>query len=325
MYDHGVIVGKFYPPHAGHDHLIRTACAQVRKLSVLVCSRDDQTIPGELRGAWLREIHPDVEVLVIPDDLPDDDSAAWAENTIRWLGRRPDAAFTSEDYGDAFAHHLGCDHVLVDKDRSTVPCSGSAVRFDPYAMWPFLAPCVRAYFAKRVVVLGAESTGTTTLAMALAEHYDTTWVPEYGREYSIAKMDCGDVEWHTSEFVQIAEEQSRREDLAARDANRLLICDTDAFTTCLWHERYIGYWSPEVAKVADRRHPDLYLLTDVDIPFVQDGYRDGEHIRDDMHKRFLEELQVAGTPFAVLSGSHDNRLDAATRLTDRLLAPYCAP
>src|SRR5215217_5704046 len=95
----GLIVGKFYPPHRGHKYLIDSARAQVEELSVIVCRKDGEVPAGELRAAWLREIHPDVRVLLIDDTLDADDSRLWAENSIRWLGHAPDLVFTSEDYG----------------------------------------------------------------------------------------------------------------------------------------------------------------------------------------------------------------------------------
>ena len=316
----GVVIGKFYPPHGGHTYLIDTAKAQVGRLTVIVCARADQTIPGELRAAWLREIHPDVRVLLIDDIYPEDDSRLWAENTIRWLGSAPDLVFTSEDYGDAYARHMGSRHVLVDKARRIVPCSGTAIRRDPLVYWDFLEPPVRAYFAKRVCVVGAESSGTTTMAQALAERYRTVWVPEYGRAYWLAKQGRPDKDtWRTEEFVHIATEQCRREDTAARSANRLLVCDTDAFATGIWHRRYLGRRSPEVEAIAAGRHYDLYLLTDVDIPFVQDGTRDGEHIRRWMHELFVSELRATGRPYILLSGTHEERLTTAVMAIEALL------
>ncbi|MBV9864559.1 MAG: AAA family ATPase [Abitibacteriaceae bacterium] len=318
----GVIVGKFYPPHRGHKHLIDTAASQVEELTVIVCDHPSQTIPGELRRQWLREIHPNARVLVIDDRYDENDSAVWAKNTIGWLGYVPDVVFTSEDYGTPFAACMGCRHVQVDKARVTVPCSGTMIRQRPLANWQFLEPPVRAYFAKRVCVVGAESTGTTTMAQALAKHYDTIWVPEYGREYweeKIRHYDMNKVPWQSEEFTYIAEEQCRREDEAARQANRVLICDTNAWATRLWHERYLHYRSPEVEAVAAQQHYDLYLLTDVDIPFVQDGTRDGEHIRLAMHHQFEKELQEQSTPYALLSGPHEQRLQVAIKLIDALL------
>jgi NadR type nicotinamide-nucleotide adenylyltransferase len=186
------------------------------------------------------------------------------------------------------------------------------VRADPLACWEYLAPCVRAYFCKRVCVVGAESSGTTTLAAALAAHYNTVWVPEYGRAYYEAKMRRPDAgAWRSEEFVHIAREQCRRENEAARQANRLLVCDTDAFATTVWHERYVGTPSHAVAAVSAGCRPDLYVLTDVDIPFVQDGTRDGEHLRRWMHDRFIAELTGQRRPYIVVSGAPEARLHTA--------------
>ena len=125
--------------------------------------------------------------------------------------------------------------------------------------WEHLEPCVRAHFARRVSVVGAESTGTTTLARDLAEHYQTVWVPEYGREYcenlQSAGLDLWTYQWRSPEFTEIARKQQELEDALARQANRILICDTDVLATGIWHERYLGSVSPEVDMIAaSHRH-----------------------------------------------------------------------
>jgi HTH-type transcriptional regulator, transcriptional repressor of NAD biosynthesis genes len=320
----GLVIGKFWPPHAGHLQLIERALAECARVTVVVCERPDQTPPpAAQRAAWLRELCPGAEVLVVPDIGYDDDSARWATYTREFLGRAPDVVFTSESYGDAYAHFLGARHVSVDPGRTAALVSGTAVRCDPLRNWRYLPPPVRAFYAVRVSTIGAESTGTTTLATDLAASLGTTWVPEYGREYSIEKADGGDDSWTSDEFAVIAAEQARREDLAARTCEHVLVCDTDAFATSVWHERYIGERSPIVERIAEeRRQPgteiDLYLLTDIDIPFVQDGYRDGEHIREWMHRRFVERLTETGRPFLVVSGTPAERLAVATA-TVRLL------
>lgn len=325
------MIGKFLPPHRGHKHLIDTARAHVDRLGVIVCDKPEMRPEGALRAAWLREIHPNAEVILIDDRLPADDSQLWAENTRLILGKSPDVVFTSEDYGEPYAGFLGCDHVLVDRERVTVPCSGTLVRSSPLDNLEFLEPCVRAHYVKRVAIMGAESTGTTTLARSLAEGYGTTWVEEYGREYWIEKLRASPtfeedplgegLTWTEDEFVHIAEEQGRREDLAARTANRVLFCDTDPFATSLWFERYLGHRSARVEAVSAARHYDLTILTGAEIPFVQDGWRDGESIRLQMHRRFVERLEEEGRPYALLEGSPDTRLAEAKRLVDRLIAP----
>ncbi len=320
----GLIVGKFYPPHRGHKYLIETARGQVDELTVIVCGKSAEVPAGELRAAWLREIHPDVRVLLIDDTLDPHDSQLWAEHSVRWLGHTPDVVFTSEDYGAQFARCLGCAHVQVDQARTVVPISATMVRAAPLRCWEFLEPPVRGYYAKRVCLVGAESTGKTTLAQMLAEHFHTVWVPEYGREYSEQKLTAtGRYDWWSEEFAHIARTQCEREDAAARRANLVLLCDTDAFATGIWHRRYMGARAPEVeAIVAAHRHPDLYLLTDINTPFVQDGTRDGELIRVWMHETFVAELTAQARPFHLLAGTLPARFAAAVKYVDELL---CAP
>lgn len=319
----GFIVGKFYPPHRGHKHLIESARRQVDHLVVLVAAHPSQRISGAQRVAWLRAIHPDCDVRWVPDTLPDE-SQAWADFTVNYLGRAPDVVFTSEDYGEPYARAMGCRHVSVDRDRTTVPISATAIRRAPLDQLEFLEPCVRAWFVRRVVLLGAESTGKTTLAERLARHFGTAWVPEYGRAHWEQKLAGRSIDdpppaWSPDEFLHIAQEQQRREDQAARTANRVLICDTNAFATGTWHERYQRTRDPRVDEVGSRDRAHLYLLTAPDVPFVQDGFRDGELIRDWMHSRFLEQLQAGPVTFHELRGSYSARVAEAVRRVDELL------
>lgn len=321
----GVVIGKFLPPHRGHHFLIDTALSRCVVVVVIICEKPDDPIPGHYRQAWLQEMHPSADVRLIDDRYDENDSRVWAENTIRWLGRAPDAVFTSEHYGDAYAAHMGCRHVMVDQPRQAVPCSGTAVRNDPFAQWEHLSPPVRGWYAKRIVVVGAESTGTTTLAEALAEHFNTSWVAEFGREYSFVKQARGETEWWSEEFLEIAKEQTRRENLAAREANRLLICDTNAFATTLWHRRYLGFDFTPLDELARFCRADLYVLTGDEIPFVQDGLRDGESIRHEMHRWFEEALGKQAAPWISVRGTLAERLTQAIAACSRAAATKRKP
>ena len=315
----GLVIGKFYPPHRGHRYLIDTAAAQVDHLIVLACEKPGQSMSGAQRVRWLRELHPEVDVRIIPDIGHDDDSKIWADYTQQFLGFAPDVVFTSEKYGPTYASFMGSRHVMVDLARATVPISATKVRNNPWAYWQFLEPCVRSYLAKRICVLGAESTGTTTQAQALADTYHTVWVPEYGRTYSEEKYRSNSrPTWTSDEFVYIAKEQQRQENEAARRANRLLICDTNAFATGIWHERYMGYRSELVEHIGTERQPDIYLLTDDTIPFVQDGVRDGEHLRHWMHGLFQQRLNEQSVPWQLITGDRSKRLRQAQQVIDRL-------
>ena len=314
----GVVVGKFLPPHRGHRFLIETALSQCERVVVILCGKPLDPIPPEVRAAWLRELVPQAEVMLIDDRYDENDSRVWAENTIGWLGCRPHAVFTSEDYGERYAGLMGARHVMVDRARLAVPCSGTAVRKDPFAMWNFIDPPLREWFAKRVVVVGAESTGTTTLTMDLAAALETEWVAEYGREYSVLKQERGETDWHSEEFMEIAREQSRREDAAARRANRILVCDTNSFATVQWHRRYMGTRLAELESFAAGCRADVYLLTGDEIPFVQDGLRDGEHLRHEMHLWFGEALAAQPKPWFLLRGSREARVNRALEILEEL-------
>ena len=125
--------------------------------------------------------------------------------------------------------------------------------------------------------------------------------------------------WHTPEFVAIARRQNELEDLAARLGGPVLVCDTDAFATGIWHERYLGAADRSVDALA-RRHP-LYLLTHHDgVPFEQDGIRDGEAIRAWMTGRFEAALAGSGRRTVVLRGPLEQRVADGLDAIDQLLA-----
>lgn len=315
----GLIVGKFYPLHAGHQHLIRVALEQVRELVVVVGDHPRETIPAEVRIGWLRELFPTVRVERVVDEWGPD-SEAWGRVCVECFGGF-DLVFTSEEYGPGFAEALGCRHVAVDPPRQLFPVSGTQVREDPWSFWHFLSPPVRSWFCRRIVLVGAESTGKTTLARRLAEHFETLWVPEYGRRYCEEFIARGEVleahRWTSAEFEKIAATQRQWEETARRSGPSFIFCDTDAFATAVWHERYVGH--PHPGLLAFNEPPALYLLSGADAPFIQDGLRDGEQQRAWMDARFEALLQERGWKYRRLSGSWEERWEQARKAVNGLL------
>jgi HTH-type transcriptional regulator, transcriptional repressor of NAD biosynthesis genes len=324
-FNRSLIIGKFLPLHKGHQYLIETALKQSKHVTLILCQNDHKyTIDPEIRVGWIRELYPQLNVIVYHHgDALDSTSTAisstWAKLAVKILGFVPDAVFSSEIYGQTFAKCMGSTHVMVDIDRQKYPISGTQIRSNPYQYWQFLSEPVRAYYTKRIVCLGAESTGTTTLSIALAKHYHTPWVPEYGRTYSEGRLTATDqTDWTSDEFTHIAQVQNSLENALARKSKNLLICDTDAFATRLWHERYLGYFSKELDKIVNTGNKALYILTGDEIPFVQDGTRDGEHIRHQMHQRFIEELDKYHLPYIIVTGSRQKRRRDAIAAIDKL-------
>ena len=324
-YTHGLVIGKFYPLHAGHLNLVRAALARCDRVTVEVLTASVESVPGEVRAGWIRSEFPQAHVVCGVDDSPVDytSASAWAAHmdVMRGLLDAPvDAVFTSDSYGGELAARFGAAWEQVDPGRTLAAVSSTLVRADPAGFWWALPRAVRAWFALRVVV-GAESTGTTTLAAALAAHFGTVWVPEFGREWTELRPGGPTAGWSSSEFDLIAREQGRTEDAAAeRVPVPLLVCDTDALTTALFHERYLGSPSASVRALAASRVPDLYLLTGDEIPFVQDGQRDGEHVRHAMADRFRQELADQPAAWVEVRGTRSERLEAAATAVDALLA-----
>lgn len=306
----GVVIGKFYPPHLGHNYLIDTALKNCKDVDVLVVDNPAYQIPATLRAHWLRQHHPTAHVHIIPDISDDDNSVAWAAHTINFLGRRPDVVFSSETYGKPWAEAMGCQHVNVDIARDTVPISGTKVREDMLDSWDYLSDETKAGLALRIVILEAESTGTTTLARDLADALHVPWVPEVGRYYTESILTT-DYEWFDDDFYRIGRLQQAYENEIAARSRGVIVCDTNTVATELWQRRYMGKTTATLKQIATHDKADLYIITGDEIPFVQDGIRDGEHIRHRMHKWFVSHIKKTSVPYIVVTGTSEERLENA--------------
>lgn len=313
-----LVLGKFLPYHLGHAHLITTARAHSDDLTVLVCSIKAEPIPGVLRFQWVRDAHPDCRVLHVAEEVPqapedsDDFWPIWTDLIARYAGEI-DAVFTSESYGDELARRLGARHVCVDQPRTTFPISGSAIRRDPMAHWDFIPRQARAYFARRVAIVGPESSGKSTLAERLARHFGTVHVPEYGRDYCLTRPAA---RLTLPDFEAIAWAQATLEDEMAHDANRVLVCDTELHTTATWSDMIAGARPAWLTDAARARRYDLFLLLGDDAPWIQDGTRVLGDRRVEHLGRLRAELRAAGRRVVELTGTWDDRFRGAVGAID---------
>ena len=176
----------------------------------------------------------------------------------------------------------------------------------------------------RICVVGAESTGKTTLCADLAASYGVPFVAEFGRWYTEAMPDPQRYTWTSDDFQAIIAAQHRFEDDAARWIGDVLICDTGAFTTALFHEMYMGTAHPELDALGarDTNRYDLIVVCDVDTPFEQDATtglrREGEQ-RAWMHGRYLELISsLSDTDRAlIVHGSPEQRVASVRTLIAR--------
>jgi HTH-type transcriptional regulator, transcriptional repressor of NAD biosynthesis genes len=316
----GVVLGKFNPPTLGHCYLVDFARHFVDRLTVVVATLEREEIPGRLRAAWMREMFPGTRVVHLTDENPQfphehpDFWRIWRESLRGVLPEAPDYLFASEEYGVRLAEELGARYVPVDHQRAAVSISGTSVRQDPMRWWGFIPPAVRPYFVRRVCIIGPESTGKTTLAGRLARHYRTVAVVEYARPL----IDLYGGEVREDLLPLIVRGQAASEEALARQANRVLICDSDAFTTTLYWQLYFGGCPDWVREEAERRTYDLYLVTTPDTPFTVDAQRNHPDRRQWFFDQCLHWVERRGAPHAIVSGSWDARFEAARAAIDRL-------
>ncbi|RZK54413.1 MAG: cytidyltransferase-like domain-containing protein, partial [Hymenobacter sp.] len=341
-YARGLVVGKFSPPHRGHQLLLQAAASQAAELLVLVYTRpDDDAHPAPVRAAWLRELYRGDEqatgphiggtpvrfvALTAADGIPPDAAADDAHRVLmrQWLLAHeyaPDVVFTSEAYGPGLAAHLGTAHVLVDEARARVPVRGRELRAalagaDRHQLLPAavgLHPFVAAQYGAvapapvpRLVLLGAESSGKSTLAAALAEALGTAWVPEFGRtlhEQKNAHLDYEDL-------LYIGRRQLELEDEAAARARGWLVCDTNGATTALYSYYYFHRCEPALQALAAAcrlRYARTFVCAPT-TPFQQDGWRGPEMLRQFQHGAILLQLDLLGIPYTLLDGSVAERV-----------------
>jgi len=167
----------------------------------------------------------------------------------------------------------------------------------------------------RVVVTGSECTGKTTLARALAEHYDTIWVPEFVRDF-VEREGRAPV---LADVEAIALGQQDREDKAAALANEILILDTDLLSTVVYSQHYYGSCPQAVESALASRPADLYLLCGIDVPWISDGdQRDRGDRREEMQALFRDALTQRGLRFREVRGNQRERMRFATSTLDEL-------
>ena len=309
----GLVIGKFLPLHQGHAHLLRVAQSLSKRLHIVVCSLADEPIAGAVRVRWVEELFPGAAVHHLDKELPGTPEehprfwALWRDALTNILPEAVDRVFASEEYGARLADELGAVFHPVDLERAAVPISGTEIRARPLHHWRYLPEPVRAHYARRICVFGPESVGKTTLARRLAEHLDTVCVPEYARTY--LEQRGGNL--REQDLVEIARGQNALEDSLARQANRLLVMDTDALSTTLWAKKLYGRCDPKIEQLARARFADLYLLCDVDVPWVKDPVRYLPEGRTELFRQFETELKDRALPYQVIRGSWDERWRAA--------------
>ncbi len=327
MHEVGLIVGKFSPLHSGHVHAIEEARRQCRELIILTYSNPEfEGCERERRERWLRRLFCDSRIIAlnqesVPDQVLPLNSAsdheqrefvAWVLETLlceNRIGLLPDVVFTSESYGPGFARHLSdrfkklVEHIAIDPSRSRYPVSASLIRADLHGQRHWLPPEVYRDFVQKVLFLGAESTGKSTLSRRMAHDFDSIAIEEFGRTLWEQKNGLLDF----SDMLAIGCGQIEREEERLGRANRFLFCDTSPLSTVFYSEALFGRVDPRLMEHA-RRHYDQVFLCFPDFPLVQDGTRSDEAFRKRHHDWYIRELAERKIPYHELRGPLEDRV-----------------
>ena len=182
---------------------------------------------------------------------------------------------------------------------------------------------------QKIVVLGPESTGKSTLCAALAVHYQTIWTPEYARQYlsengtnytydDLLKIAKGQIQ---NEDESIASVNQKMMDHPAQHISNKLIVDTDMYVMKVWSEYVFNNCHHYILEQINQRNYDLYLLCDIDLPWAADEMREYPDAgpRLELFTIYKELLINQKTPWGIVSGLGEQRTANAIQLIDQNL------
>jgi len=325
------VVGKFLPFHKGHEAMIHFALTKCDLLTVLICCSDKENISDTTRKKWIEksfEGYKNIEVKsfnYLENELPNSSESSTEVSKIWSVVFKkmfPDYTLfvSSEKYGDFVAGYMNIRHIFFDESRALFPVSASAIRSDLFANWKFLPGSVKPDFVIKVVLLGTESTGKSTLTQQLAQHYNCSLVSEAGRDI----IDDSN-EFSFNDLHLVATEHAKRIDEAVLGESPLIIIDTDIHIT----KSYAQFIFEKELDVDDdiikSNQANLYLYLGDDAPYMQDGTRLNQIERNFLDLSHREILQRHKIDTIEIWGNWTNRFDRAVKEIDSLLLKRAVP
>jgi len=163
----------------------------------------------------------------------------------------------------------------------------------------------------RIAITGPESSGKTTLAMALAEALGGVFIPEFAREY-LLQLDTP----YTQEDLNIIA-KGQLKLWKASSEKPVVVCDTEMLVMHVWSEVSYQNTSSFILKSLGRQTFDHYFLCAPDIPWEEDPLREHPEMRQELFEIYLEKMEELGLPFSIISGDEEHRLKMALEVLKR--------
>ena len=321
----GMILGKFLPLHKGHEYLINTASQKVDKLYIVVDNISNEVIKVQTRMDWIKKTYPDAAVLTLNKELPqypgknpDNFWEIWQKELKKILPEAINYVFASEEYGKKLADILNAKFHMVDLKRKNIPICATKIRNNPYQYWEYLSNEAKPFYCKKICIFGPESVGKSTLTRKLARHYNTNFVPEYARE--VIEKNNGNINYDHIKEIALGHNQTIKSKI--KFADKLLFVDTDAITTKIWSQELFGKYPKLLDKIIDETKYSLYLLLDVDVPWIQDVARYRPDNRNIFFSKCENELKAYNKKYIKITGSWDERFNKAVKAIDNVLVNF---
>ena len=321
-YKVGMYGGAFNPLHLGHLECIIKAAGLCEELFIVISYRENETdVPLKVKIRWVHQLTKhigNVKIIPLEDKLNNKEDyveALWQEDCRKVkekIGKRIDVVFCGGDY-DENSFWNKC---YEDSDFFVFPrnqYNSTEIRKDIYGHWDWMPQIVRSYFTKKVLLIGGESSGKSTLTINLANYFNTVYLEEVGRDLS--ELSGTDAYMLSEDFTRILLEHKAKEMRLLAQSNKVFFEDTDCLITKFFMD-FLGDEGIEKNKkladaIASLNSYDLILYLEPDVEWVQDGDR-SEVMAADRKKygEIIKKIYVShGFKFKTISGDYNSRFE----------------